>query len=210
MQSLLSAICTVHNETSVINSMEDIIKLNFTVIGLPNFKQIIWQNTIRKSFRGERNLTLCIDHILNSNRSVCKYSHRMIIHFMSENPNVRIPKTDIFERKASYIVAKNFPLLRKFNMILSIMNQASLIELFRTRDKYDALKFHRNYTGTQNIKAENYATYFSILISGWILGFDVFVLEVISFIKNYPIPRINLNRFSVLITNYLRSIFIKN
>ena len=132
---MLTAIHTVPDEALAINSIKDIIQLNYTVHGLKSYKYLILPSIIRERYHEMKNLTECINNLFNGDKIVCIYSDEFIKYYWPESFNIHISKNDFTARMCGHIVPIDWPLLKRMNWILSKMNEGGLIELLYSRDK---------------------------------------------------------------------------
>ena len=179
--SLLSAIETVPKIPFEINTIDDLIRSNLTIAG-PNtvLDMISSQSVIRERYRDYSDVRDCINDLLNGQRVTCISRKAILIYYLPANTSIHMSRGNLLERSVTYTLATDWPLLEKFDFVLSLISEAGLIDVFYGREK----QYLRSnlYHSKRNIEMEHLADHFLIIFRGWMLSGLIFLLEILTYL----------------------------
>ena len=174
--SLLTATETVPKIYFAINTMDDLIRSNLTIAGPSTYFDMISQSVIRERYRNYSDVTHCIKDLLNGHPVVCVFEKSIMDYYLPTNASIHKSKANLFERSTTYTVATDWPLLKKFNFVLSRISEAGLIDTLRRRDE----RYMKSnlYNSKRNVAMIHFFKRFKILFIGWLLSGLTFLLEI--------------------------------
>lgn len=178
IQSDLSAISTVSNRIPVIDSVEDLIGSDLTIYGTSNFKELIWDEEIRRRYNNIENFSECTHRFSKNEHVACIFVGSFIQFYFYENQTIHISRTNVVERFGTYVLGEDSPFSYKLNYILLRMTEGGLVELFgRREERYFPKNRDKNESET-NLNLAQLFGEFSILILGWIISLLTFLMEM--------------------------------
>ena len=167
IQSLLSTMQTAPNMESPIDTLEDLIESDLTIVGSAGLKGMLWQDDIRNRYRISI-ISRCLDMILMGDRVACLGLESYLGYYLPGNASIHKSRNNVLERSSTYTLANDSPLLGTFSWVLSKMSEGGLIELFYAREqRYINSNIHHDKTSMNPVKPldiDYFFNYFLIIV----------------------------------------------
>ena len=136
-------------------------------------------NEIRKRYKESKSFVECIIRLYKGQRIACLIPRNVRRIYLFENNNIYTLKFNLVERSDTFIISRDSPILYRINWFLSMMKEKGLMKGIEDTEKRHHLKNDTENTAEDNSNLEKLTFSFCVLISGLILGFVTFFLEVI-------------------------------
>lgn len=186
VQSFLTSTQTVVNRRPMIDTPEDLIKSKLNIYGMPSHKELIPQEDIRNRHRSYRHHGECAKRLSRGERVACEHVEVYLKEFYAESEYTHISKGNLIERGVGFTTAEDFPLVSKFNYILSRLKEGGFIKLFykRLEDRLqrilDSVAVSDEATVLKGLGMKDSALIFCILVMSWFLGSFACFVEVVT------------------------------
>ena len=164
-----------------IDSIEDLIRSNLTIYGWQSYKKMVWQKELWARYQRADSFLLesCIGKLQEGQRVACLLLNLYLM--MYESKNIHASRDNWTDRSLVFLFAKDSPLINKFSSLLVKLSEAGFVSLFYNRDQ-DCFRRYRKYKSDRAINSldlSNLVVSFYILSGGCLLGFFIFLCEVI-------------------------------
>ena len=173
---------TIAPKTGVmtIDSIDDLIKFNLTVLGTVNERELLLNQKIRERFRLS-NLNECLELLSRGYNFACVYDTDTLILLVQNNTSVHLSRDDLVASYLTFVVPEDWPLHPKLCLFLLRMKQTGISTYLRKHSNIGETKEITDETVLPTeITVEEIMICLLILSGGWILGMTVFFIEKIS------------------------------
>lgn len=178
IQSRLSALESVPLHIPTINSVEDLVRLNFTIYGYMMANNDIM---LDEDFVGRYRFSRipagdCLNLLREDDNHVACLEYGSALKYkFGENATFHV-STFLSEMGLTFLYAEDIPLLSKFNWIFLRMNEGGFIKLFSDRE--ERYYFHDEIDTVESIDMDKLVAGFDILCWGWLSAVVVCLLEL--------------------------------
>lgn len=181
IQIFLSSSATVaYQNPYYIDSVEDLIESKYHVYGQKSHKELILQTEIRNRYHFDGYFGECAERLLKGDHIVCVHPELYVKLFLEESKLIHISKSNVAERSYSYTCREDFPLISKFNRILSHLKKGGFIAFFYKRYEDELIRKLREYDeeAVEALSVMNTAANFYILLISCAMAVFVFLFEI--------------------------------
>ena len=176
--SYLSAINILPDPESTIDSVEELIKRNFTVHGFPDLIGDISHKEVLHRYHSINHIDECLLDLFNDNQSVCLCPITIFGAFANKTKDIHISHGNLLERSYAYLLGMDSPFTVPFNKMLIKLNEGGLVNLMfiRVMSKYFDRENNKSNTA-KPLEISRVINAFHVLFIGWALSILLFFIE---------------------------------
>ena len=176
-QSRLNALATASDHVPLIDSAEDLVRSDLTILSHRAYLNWMPYDILRKRYVVQNDFNFCINQVLKGKRVVCLMHKDGMTIGAKENPLLHVARKYLLERSASFMLPEDSPLRQKINWILSRSYAGGMVKFwYSIRHEFGGNHIHLDEAEKKDVLSSMIGTRF--LIGGWILATLALVIEM--------------------------------